>query len=424
MDLKSFRSLTEERVPIAQTGKNALSVTELNAYIHSLIEHDALLSQVTVCGEISNFVAHRSGHCYFSVKDQDSVIAAVMFRSAVSRLKFTPENGMRVILYGNVAVYEKEGKYQLYVSSMMPDGIGALYVAFEERKRKLAAEGLFDQSRKKRIPKTPSCVGIITSPTGAAVRDMIQVMGRRFPYAKVLLYPALVQGSEAPATLIKGLRYFNETAAVDVIIIGRGGGSMEDLFAFNDESLARAVADSRIPVISAVGHETDFTICDFVADQRAPTPSAAAELAVPETGEMITRFANLNAHMCRLLQAGVQTKRHALTALQDRAVMKNPQLLLQEKQMRVISNTKHLYYTADARIKRAQGEFRELAAKLNALSPLGVLKRGYCVALDEEKKAVSSVDELSVGEPLTMLFADGKATGRVEQITKNKEKQQ
>ena len=428
MDLKSFRSLTEGRssaahVQGAQTVNGAMSVSQLNTYIHSLMERDALLSQVTVCGEISNFVAHRSGHAYFSVKDQDSVIAAVMFRSAASRLKFTPENGMRVILYGNVSVYAKEGKYQLYVSSMMPDGVGALYVAFEERKRKLAAEGLFDQSRKKKIPKTPSCVGIITSPTGAAVRDVIQVMGRRFPYAKVLLYPALVQGDDAPVTLIKGLTYFNEMGAADVIIIGRGGGSMEDLFAFNDEALARAVAASRIPVISAVGHETDFTICDFVADQRAPTPSAAAELAVPETGEMVTRFANLNVHMCRLLQAGVQTKRRALMSIQDRPVMKRPQLLLQERQMRIISDTKNLYHATDARIKGAQSEFRELAAKLNALSPLGVLKRGYCVAVDEEKKAVSSVEELSIGEPLTMLFADGEAAGRIERITRNKEKQ-
>ena len=426
MDLKSFRSLTDEHTSAAQnvqTASGAMSVSQLNTYIHSLVERDVLLSQVTVCGEISNFVAHRSGHCYFSVKDQDSVIAAVMFRSAAARLKFTPENGMRVILYGNVSVYEKEGKYQLYVSSMMPDGIGALYVAFEERKRKLEAEGLFDQSRKKKIPKTPSCVGIITSPTGAAVRDIIQVMGRRFPYAKVLLYPALVQGEDAPVTLIKGLQFFNEKDVADVIIIGRGGGSMEDLFAFNDEALARAVAASHIPVISAVGHETDFTICDFVADQRAPTPSAAAELAVPETGEMVTRFANLNAHMCRLLQAGVQAKRRALLSLQDRPAKKRPQLLLQERKMRIISNTKNLYHASDALIKGAQASFRELTAKLHTLSPLGVLKRGYCVAVDEKKKTVSSVDELSVGESLTMLFADGEATGCVKRITKNEEKQ-
>ena len=257
-----------------------ISVSQLNRYVKSLLEGDANLAAVYIGGEISNFTNHyKSGHLYMSLKDEGAVVKAVMFRAYASKLAFTPENGMKVIVRARVSLYEKDGAFQIYIEEMQPDGVGALQIAFEQLKKKLAAEGLFEASRKKPLPRYPARVGVITSPTGAAVRDIFNVLGRRFPLARVVFTPVLVQGEGAPAQLVAALRRFNETNAADVLIIGRGGGSIEELWAFNDETVARAVAASRIPVISAVGHETDFTICDFVADLRAPTPSAAAELA-------------------------------------------------------------------------------------------------------------------------------------------------
>ena len=265
------------------TDKIILTVTQLNEYIKSKIDSDKTLQNIWIKGEISNFVHHKTGHLYFTVKDENSLVRSLMFASSAAKLPFKPENGMKVILHGRVASYIRDGIYNFYADSMEPDGIGALYIAYEQLKKRLEAEGLFRTENKKPLPKIPSRVGVITSPTGAAVRDIIHVISRRFPFAKIIVYPALVQGEGAPPQLIAGLRYFNESHSADVIILGRGGGSIEDLWAFNNEQLAREVAASRIPVISAVGHETDFTICDFVADRRAPTPSAAAEIAVPET---------------------------------------------------------------------------------------------------------------------------------------------
>ena len=265
----------------------AVSVTQLNEFVKALIDGSDCLSNLYVKGEISNFKNHYgTGHYYFTLKDDGGLIRAVMFRSSAAKLKFMPENGMKVVVHGRVSAFVRDGQYQLYADSMEPDGVGALYIAYEQLKKRLESEGLFAPERKRPLPKIPTRVGIITSATGAAVRDMIHVAGRRFPFAKLILYPSLVQGPGASAQLIEGVKYFNRTASVDVIIIGRGGGSIEDLWAFNDEQLARTVAASQIPVISAVGHETDFTICDFVADRRAPTPSAAAEIALPETAEL------------------------------------------------------------------------------------------------------------------------------------------
>ncbi len=261
-----------------------VTVSFLNDYIKQLISSDEGLQAVFVCGEISNFTAHRSGHLYFSLKDENSLIKTVMFRSAASSLRFRPQSGMRVLVYGNVSVYTRDGQYQLYVSHMEPDGIGALALQYEQLKANLQAEGLFDQARKKPLPTFPSKIGVITSPTGAAVRDIMTVLRRRYPIASVLLYPASVQGAEAPPELIRAMQHMAHTD-VDVIIIGRGGGAPEDLFAFNDEALVRTVASCPIPVISAVGHEVDFTLCDFAADMRAATPSAAAEIAVPDLTE-------------------------------------------------------------------------------------------------------------------------------------------
>ena len=260
------------------------SVSELNEYIKSVFENDRTLSGVTVSGEISNFTNHRSGHLYFSLKDADGQIRAVMFRSRAMSLKFMPESGMRVIVRGSVTVYTRDGSYQIYVSSMQPDGIGALYLAYEQMKARLALEGLFDPAHKLPIPEYPKRIGVITSPTGAAVRDIINVTGRRYPGADLYIYPALVQGAEAEESLVKAVDYFDRSGLCDVVIIGRGGGSIEDLWAFNSERLARRIYDASVPIISAVGHETDFTICDFVSDMRAPTPSAAAEISVLTEG--------------------------------------------------------------------------------------------------------------------------------------------
>ena len=284
MDISSLR---EPR----STG--AFTVSELNGYIKNLFDSDRTLSAVSVKGEISNFTRHSSGHLYFSIKDKGSVIRAVMFRAAAQKLVFAPENELMVIVTGRIGAFVRDGQYQIYVETMQPDGKGSLALAFEQLKKKLASEGLFDQSKKKPIPKIPKRIGVITSPTGAAVRDVINVVTRRFPYAEILIYPALVQGAGSAASLIGAVEYFDKTASCDVLIIGRGGGSIEELWSFNDEGLARAIYNCRIPIISAVGHETDFTICDFVADLRAPTPSAAAELAAPDTAKLLKQFSNI-----------------------------------------------------------------------------------------------------------------------------------
>ena len=280
---------------------DAFTVSELNNYIKSIFENNRTLSSVMVRGEISNFTNHRSGHLYFSLKDADGQIRSVMFRSRAMGLKFMPESGMKVIVHGSVTVYPRDGSYQLYVSSMQPDGVGALYLAYEQLKERLFQEGLFDEIYKKPIPAFPKRIGVITSPTGAAVRDIINVTGRRYPCADIYVYPALVQGDGAENSLIKALDYFDSSCLCDVIILGRGGGSIEDLWAFNSEALARRIFEARVPIISAVGHETDFTICDFVADMRAPTPSAAAEIAVPETHELMHKIDNIIGRMSLLI---------------------------------------------------------------------------------------------------------------------------
>lgn len=420
MDLKSFRALAgtgEAPTPPPPVSRpTALTVSQLNEYIRSLFAKDLFLEQVVLCGEISNFTAHRSGHFYFSLKDEGGVIRAVMFRSAAERVSFTPENGMKVLLRGSVTVYPQGGQYQINVRSMEPDGIGSLAAAFEERKKRLAAEGLFEESRKRRLPEMPRRIGVITSPTGAAVRDILNILGRRYPLAEVLLYPALVQGEEAPATLIQGLRYFDQEKCADVLIIGRGGGSMEDLFAFNDEGLARAIAACSIPVISAVGHETDFTIADFVADRRAPTPSAAAELAVPDMGELLGKIGHAHARLRQMLQGTVAGNRRVLEALASRPVLRRPLTLIENREMQVLSAAERMTAACSRSLSEVRASFREATARLHSLSPLGVLSRGYCAAFSDEGRAVSSVKELCEDEELQFRFADGRVRARVRSV--------
>ncbi|MBQ8523029.1 MAG: exodeoxyribonuclease VII large subunit [Clostridia bacterium] len=402
----------------ADNTHNALTVTELNNYIKGVFDNDRALQNVYVKGEISNFKSHSTGHLYFSLKDEGGVLRAVMFRSSAGSLPFIPENGMKVIAHGRISSFVRDGQYQLYADSMEPDGIGALYIAYEQLKRKLEGAGLFDPKRKKALPKIPSRIGIITSPTGAAIRDMINVTGRRFPYAKIILYPALVQGPGAAPDLIRGLEYFNNNSAADVIIIGRGGGSIEDLWAFNDEKLAYAVAMSNIPVISAVGHETDFTICDFVADRRAPTPSAAAEIAVPDTLELKTKFNNVIKHEAMSIERIITRHREKLSYLSASRTLTSPRVMIDDKRMATVLLAERMQSAEANAVNRAKLSLGIIAGKLEALNPLSVIARGYSAVYKENKELVKSVDQLSVGMNINFKTSDGSASATVIEINK------
>lgn len=385
-----------------------LSVSQLNRYVKSIIEQDYNLQTVFVQGEISNFTNHyRTDHYYMTIKDEYSSIRAVMFKSANSRLRFMPENSMNVIIKGRVSVFERDGQYQLYIDDMQPDGAGALSLAFEQLKNKLAAEGLFDESRKRPIPRFPERVGVVTSPTGAAIRDIINVISRRFPAAELILCPVQVQGASAAGQIKAAIELFNAKKAADVLIVGRGGGSAEELWAFNEEPVARAVAASEIPVISAVGHETDFTICDFAADLRAPTPSAAAEIAVPD----ITALSELLGSFSRRMNSAVGgTLTHEKARLEARA-----QLLKRLSPRNYIDDLAARCGGAGVRIDSAvrhsmevrRGEIAALCARLDALSPLRVIARGYAVA-SSGGKVLTSPSQVEVGDTIDLRLAGGE----------------
>ncbi|MBQ8402757.1 MAG: exodeoxyribonuclease VII large subunit [Clostridia bacterium] len=395
----------------------SLTVTQLNEYVKHIIDHDIRLSDVYVKGEISNFKNHYStGHYYFTLKDEGGMIRAIMFKSAAGKLPFVPEDGMKVTAHGRVSAFVRDGQYQLYCDFMEPDGVGALYIAFEQLKRKLEAEGLFDPARKRPLPKIPTRVGIITSATGAAIRDMINVCGRRFPYAKLILFPALVQGPDAPPQLIAGLRYFNETMSADVIIIGRGGGSIEDLWAFNNEELAREVAASRIPVISAVGHETDFTICDFVADRRAPTPSAAAELAVPDTTELKRKIQNIVTRESGVLQQIAARHRERLLLLSGSRVMQNPMAMIEDKKMQTAMTAQRLQQAEERIRMQSRARLQTEAGKLSAMSPLAVLSRGYSAVYKEDGTLVKSISQVQPGDGITIRTEGGEVDAAVTDV--------
>lgn len=397
--------------------QTALSVTQLNEYIKAKIDGDPLLASVLVKGEISNFTNHyKTGHFYLSLKDEGGVIRAVMFKSYAQQLRFLPENGMKVLCRGRVSSYVRDGQYQLYISDMQPDGVGALYLAFEQLKKKLEAEGLFDPAAKKPIPKIPLSVGIITSPTGAAVRDMINVSGRRFPAARLVLFPCLVQGESAPAQLCQGIRFFNEKHPVDVIIIGRGGGSLEELWAFNNEALARTIFASRIPVISAVGHETDFSICDFAADLRAPTPSAAAELALPETGELKRKFLHLTERMSLTCANRIQALRGRLERLAQSKNLQSMSNLIDDRRMALAALDREMESALSRILQQKKAALLQNSAALDALSPLAVMARGYSAVFDEAGKSIASKSELHPGDTLRVRFADGAVKTKVEEL--------
>lgn len=385
-----------------------LSITQINVFLKSLIESDGRLTDIYAAGEISNFTDHyRSGHLYFSLKDEKSVIKAVMFSGAARRLRFRPKDGMRVIVRGRVSVYEPSGQYQFYVEEMQPDGLGALSLAFEQMKEKLSKEGLFSEEYKKPIPHFPKRIGIITSPTGAAVQDMLNILSRRWPAAELVFCPVLVQGEGAPRQLTDAVRLMNEKKCADVILIGRGGGSAEDLSAFNDEELARAIFASEIPVISAVGHETDFTICDFVADLRAPTPSAAAELAVPDAFEVRMQ---LNMLVRRLRQAEeniLSDTRQMLDTIASVRVLRDPAVLTVPHKTQLETATQRLLACGRQRWMTEKEKLSTLSGRLDAMSPLKVMSRGYAVLSHEDGRLVTSVLDVQEGEPLIGRLADG-----------------
>ena len=394
----------------------SVSVSELNGYIKSMMERDGFLSCVAVSGEISNFKRNISGHLYFSLKDDGAAVSAVMFRSAASRLSFLPADGVKVTVFGQVSVYEKTGQYQIYVQTMLPDGEGELARAYEALKRKLEAEGLFADERKRPLPRVPRRIGIITSPTGAAVRDMINVTGRRFPLSDIVLFPSAVQGAEAPAQLTMGVEYFNATRSVDVIIIGRGGGSIEDLWAFNDEGLVRAVAGSVIPIVSAVGHETDFTLCDFAADRRAPTPSAAAEIVTPD-GEAIRNY--LSSRETRLagnMGARLKSGYDGLFALERVVTLNSPSARLERSKLAVANLYGRIESSAKQKAQSSRAALGELSAKLEGLNPLSVLSRGYGAIEGDGGEIISSATGMRVGDKITVVMSDGRARALVEDI--------
>lgn len=398
---------------------NVLTVTGLNEYIKSKIDSDALLNDVYVRGEISNFTNHKTGHFYLTLKDETGVLRAVMFKAYASRMKFLPENGMKVTAHGRVSLFPRDGQYQLYIDSMEPDGTGSLYLAFEQLKAKLEAEGLFSPVHKKSIPKYPMRVGVITSPTGAAVRDMINISTRRFPAARLILFPCLVQGESAPAQLCSGIRFFNERDPVDVIIIGRGGGSLEELWAFNDERLARAIFASRIPVISAVGHETDFSISDFVSDLRAPTPSAAVELALPETDEIRHRLGIFVSRMASAENAKIKNNRSRLDGLAKKRCFTGPEVFIDDRRMSLFHSARLLESRMNLLYEKKSAAFKRETAKLEALNPLSIISRGYTAVFKEDGELAKSVKQLAPGDKIQFDLTDGHIEARVEE-TENK----
>lgn len=395
-----------------------LSVSQLNRYIKMNFDADENLANIFISGEISNFTNHyRTGHLYFTLKDDSAAVRAVMFNSSAKRLKFMPEDGMKVIARGRVSVYEASGQYQLYVDDMQPDGVGALNLAYEQLKEKLQKEGLFSELHKKPLPPYPEKVGVITSPTGAAVRDIINVLGRRFPYAEIVFCPVLVQGDGAHLQLTDAVNLFNSERAADVIIIGRGGGSIEDLWEFNDEGLARAVYNSEIPVISAVGHETDFTICDFVADMRAPTPSAAAELAVPDANELQYALSALKNRMFLNISSGIADRRSRLEYLTSKGVLKSPDEMLSNRSQRLDTAFSKMLSSYENRIGGKKVEFISAATALSKLDPMSVLMRGFAFVSDKNGKNVCSSQALAKGDEINVRFHDGSAVCEVKEIT-------
>ncbi|MCH5353082.1 MAG: exodeoxyribonuclease VII large subunit [Acutalibacter sp.] len=399
---------------------SVLTVSQVNFYLKSMLESDHRLQNIMIAGEISNFTDHyRSGHLYFSLKDEKSVLKAVMFAGSARFLKFKPADGMRVIVRGRISVYEPSGQYQLYAEEMQPDGIGALSIAFEQLKAKLEAEGLFDDSRKRPLPQYPRRIGVITSPTGAAVQDILQITARRWPAAEIVFAPVLVQGDGAPEQLIRAVKDMNRKRACDVILLGRGGGSLEDLWAFNDEGLARAVCASEIPVVSCVGHETDFTICDFVADVRAPTPSAAAELATPDIREEKQRCLSYFGYFQETAKRTVESLRQNMDMLMQNSPLGRPEQLLFPIRQQLEERFGQMKAAMGESLGRDKQSLSLLMGRLDALSPLKVLQRGYAVAADSSGRVLRTTKSFSPGDSFTLRLSDGTVEAKAVTVTES-----
>ena len=383
------------------------SVGQINRYIKNLLENDFILNSLLVQGEISNFKAHSSGHWYFTLKDAQGAISCVIFRQDAANIPFEPENGMQVILAGHISLYEKTGQYQFYGEFLQPVGMGALQIAFEQMKEKLAAEGLFDADFKRELPEHVDTIAVITSPTGAAVRDIIQIAKRRDPRVKIAVFPTLVQGEFAAEDIVKSLKLVNDWGKADIIILGRGGGSMEDLWAFNEEIVARAIFASEVPVISAVGHETDFTIADFVSDMRAPTPSAAAELATVQLERIQADVEELTVRLTRDVQAVLTTSQRRLDFLKERPVLKRPLERIQRTQMYLEEKERLLLRETLRKLEKNHMELAAAGARLEAVSPFSIMKRGYAMAMNEKGKPLTSVAAVEVGKTMQVRMKDG-----------------
>ena len=380
------------------------TVSQINGYVKKILDHNIILNNVWVKGEISNYKRHTSGHLYITLKDEGGVLKAVMFRSAAQTLMFEPADGMKVMARGRVSVYEAGGSYQLYIEEMRKEGIGDLYIAYERLKKQLEEEGLFDNQYKKPIPRFPKAIGVATATTGAAVRDIINVITRRYPAAKIVIYPTLVQGDGAKESIKNAVEYFNRAGNVDTLIVGRGGGSIEDLWAFNEEIVARAIFASKIPVISAVGHETDFTIADFVADLRAPTPSAAAEIAVPNIVELKTNVDIMQTRIERAVSKKIESGRLVL----KRFKMRTPKDKIEEYYLRIDNLTRHMESGFKLKMGGNEKILAELASKLDALSPLKTLTRGYAIPVREDGSVIRSVKEMESNDEFSLHLKDGE----------------
>lgn len=391
------------------SGFEIITVSQLNFYVRNQLDSDPMLKRIFLKGEISNFIDHyRSGHLYMSLKDENAVIKAVMFKNSARRLPFIPENGMKIIAAGRVSLYERDGQYQFYIDDMQPDGVGALHVAFEQLKAKLRNEGIFDEAKKRSIPPYPERIGIVTSETGAALQDILNILKRRWPVATVILYPVMVQGDLAPKQICEAINYFGSSKAVDVLIVGRGGGSIEELWAFNDENVARSIAMCPIPVVSAVGHETDFTIADFAADLRAPTPSAAAEIVSPNLEEVILKIRYLSSQLALGINQKLNECELRLDAAMSSQVFKEPANVIKAYSAKFDALNRELDFQIAKLLKGKRDAFISKITVFEALNPLKVLMRGYTIASDENG-LIASVADLNPGKKFNLAFKDGTA---------------
>lgn len=391
------------------------SITQLNSYVKGVLDNDENLAHIFVTGEISNFKSHYSGHLYMTLKDENSAVKAVMFAGNAGKLRFKPENGMKILAFGTVSLFPRDGSFQLYINSMQPDGIGALNIAFEQLKKKLEAEGLFKNELKKLLPKYPKKVGVVTSSTGAAVQDIFNVLKRRYPLAEVVLRPCKVQGDGAAEDIAKAIYEFNKLKSADVLIVGRGGGSVEDLWAFNEEIVARAVFASEIPVISAVGHETDYTICDFVADLRAPTPSAAAECAVPDILELKSDLISLKQHIYSLTRDRVDIEKGKIESLEKILALRDPMTNVNEQRRELVYLTEKLSALTNTVLESNKSRFSLLAGKLDTLSPLNVISRGYAL-VEKEGKPITQIENLQKGDKVVVKLSNGQFKANITDI--------